>query len=163
MAWCVSLSPQPLVLAPWFVNNDYVTAEITYNIAHMCHKVLAWPQATVTKWVSCRKWRHLLLHHGCVCWVNHERREYSMSTAMADASAKREYCYGCCASQQRIKHVCSSYGSLSFLPASPLAPYLPWVKWMVQYKQQDHRHHEQDQRYIRLLTAVASLAAEHRC
>ena len=85
-----------------------------------------------------------------------------MSTAMADAPAEREYCYSCCTSQQRIKHVCSSYGSLSFLPASPLAPYLWWVQRMVQYEQQGHWHHKQDQQYIRLLTAVASLAVEHR-
>ena len=49
MAQSGSLAPWPLALATHFVNNDYVTAEITYNIAHVCHKVLAWPQATVTK------------------------------------------------------------------------------------------------------------------
>ena len=29
-------------LAPCFVNNDYVTAEIICSTAHMCHQVLAW-------------------------------------------------------------------------------------------------------------------------
>ena len=32
----------------------------------------------------------LLLHHSCVLWVSHERKEYSMSTAMAAVSARRE-------------------------------------------------------------------------
>ena len=31
----------------------------------------------------------LLLHHGSVHWVSHERREYSVSAAMAAASASR--------------------------------------------------------------------------
>ena len=30
------------------------------------------------------------LHYGYVCWVTHERREYSVSAAMAAASARRE-------------------------------------------------------------------------
>ena len=45
MALPVSLTPNPLVLAPWFVNNDYVTGEITYSTAHACHEVLDWPSA----------------------------------------------------------------------------------------------------------------------
>ena len=32
----------------------------------------------------------LLLHHGCVCGVSYERKEYSVSTATATASARRE-------------------------------------------------------------------------
>ena len=39
MAWSGSLAPQPLTLAPCFVNNDYVTAEITYSTAHACLEV----------------------------------------------------------------------------------------------------------------------------
>ena len=31
MVWSGSLDPRPLALAPRFVNNDYVTAEITYS------------------------------------------------------------------------------------------------------------------------------------
>ena len=34
-------------LAPCFVNNDYVTAEIIYSTAHVHHKELAWTGATV--------------------------------------------------------------------------------------------------------------------
>ena len=44
--WSSSLAPRPLALAPHFVNNDYVTTEIIYSTAHVCHEVLAWPQAT---------------------------------------------------------------------------------------------------------------------
>ena len=33
-------------LPPHFVNNDYVTAEITYSTAHVYHKVLTWSWVT---------------------------------------------------------------------------------------------------------------------
>ena len=33
--------------------------------------------------------------------VSHERREWSMSAVTVAASARREYCYGCCISQER--------------------------------------------------------------
>ena len=42
MAWSGTLAPQPLVLAPCFVNNVYVTAEISYSTVHARHEVLAW-------------------------------------------------------------------------------------------------------------------------
>ena len=42
MVWSGSLDPQPLALAPCFVDNDYVTAEITYSTAQAHHEVLAW-------------------------------------------------------------------------------------------------------------------------
>ena len=45
--WSGSLAPCPLALAPHFVNNDYITAEITYSTAHAHREVLAWPQAFV--------------------------------------------------------------------------------------------------------------------
>ena len=47
MGWSGSLIPQPLALAPHFVDNDYVTAEITYSTVHACHKVLAWSRMCV--------------------------------------------------------------------------------------------------------------------
>ena len=37
-------------------------------------------------------------------------------------------CYGCLVSQGRLNCVCSSYGSLSLLPASELVPCLPWIQ-----------------------------------
>ena len=51
MTWSVSLTPWPLTLAPHFVNNDYVTAEITYSTVHVHHNVLIRPQATFVLWV----------------------------------------------------------------------------------------------------------------
>ena len=44
----------------------------------------------------------ILLHHNCVHWISHERSEYSVSTTVAAASARREYCYGCSVSQERV-------------------------------------------------------------
>ena len=41
MAWSGSLAPWPLTLAPCFVNNDYVTDEITCSTAGKLHEVLA--------------------------------------------------------------------------------------------------------------------------
>ena len=51
-----------------------------------------------------------------MCWVSPERREYSMSTAVAAAPARQN------------DRICSSCGSWSFLPASLLAPCLPWIQ-----------------------------------
>ena len=45
MAWSGSLAPCPLALAPHFVNNDYVTAEIAYSTEHVHHEVFTWPWA----------------------------------------------------------------------------------------------------------------------
>ena len=42
MVWSGSLTPQPLALALCFVNNDCVTAEITYSTVHVPHEVLTW-------------------------------------------------------------------------------------------------------------------------
>ena len=111
---------------PCFVNNDYVTTEITYSTVCVHHEVLAWSWDTLCCrdiWVPPRKWWHLLLHHCCVHWVSHWRREYSVPTATAVASARRGicswllcqpgerlcyvrlyygYCFGCCISQEGI-------------------------------------------------------------
>ena len=46
MAWSGPLAPWPLTFVPRFVNGDYVKVEITYSMAHVCHEVLAWLQAT---------------------------------------------------------------------------------------------------------------------
>lgn len=47
MAQSGSLTPLPLARASCFVNNDCITAEMTYSITHVHHKALAWSQATV--------------------------------------------------------------------------------------------------------------------
>ena len=41
----------------------------------------------------------------------------------------------CYVSHERIKHVCSSYSSSNFLPASQLMPCLPWVHQSVRRKE----------------------------
>ena len=40
MVWSGFLALWPLALAPCFVNNDYVTAEITCSTARKLHEVL---------------------------------------------------------------------------------------------------------------------------
>ena len=47
MVWSGSTTPQPLLLAPGFVNNGYVIAEITYSTAHVRQEVLAWSWGTL--------------------------------------------------------------------------------------------------------------------
>ena len=98
-------------LTPSFVNNDYVTTEIIYRVVHSCHEVYSLGQRSLCA-VCLRNQLHLRmappkkvvalpLHHSCLHWVSRERREYSMSTPIAAASARREYCYGRCVSQER--------------------------------------------------------------
>ena len=43
----VKLTSWPLALAPHFVNNDFVTAEITNRTMRECHEGLAWSQGYV--------------------------------------------------------------------------------------------------------------------
>ena len=47
MAWSGSAAPQPLLLAPGFVDDDYVTAEITYSAVHVRQEVLTWSWGTL--------------------------------------------------------------------------------------------------------------------
>ena len=47
MAWSGSPTPWPVALAPCFVNNDYVTAELTYRTVHARHELLAWSRVTL--------------------------------------------------------------------------------------------------------------------
>ena len=47
MAGSGSLAPWLLTLAPCFVNNDCVAAEITYKTAHVHHKILTWTWVTL--------------------------------------------------------------------------------------------------------------------
>ena len=59
MAQSGSLAPWPLALATHFVNNDYVTAEITYSTGHACHKV------NVTAEIS---FSTVHMHHKVLAW-----------------------------------------------------------------------------------------------
>ena len=47
MAWSSSLAPWLLALAPHFVNNDYVKAELTYSATHVHQGVLTWSRGAV--------------------------------------------------------------------------------------------------------------------
>ena len=88
-------------LTPRFVNKDYVTAEITYSTAQVRHEVLT---RSWVLWV-CLNSTHKAVGMTTLSWLwplgQRERREYSVSTVAAAASARREYCCGCCASQER--------------------------------------------------------------
>ena len=55
MAWSGSLTPWPLTLAPCFVNNDYVTAEITYTTAHAHHEVYVTAGTTYSTAHACHE------------------------------------------------------------------------------------------------------------
>ena len=121
MAWSGSLTPWPLTLAPCFVNNDYVTAEITYttahahhevyvtagttySTAHVCHNILTWSWVTscsMPVWASCESpaATALGLHWSCImvtfCEVGYG---YSMPPLCLSYGC----CYCCCVSQERI-------------------------------------------------------------
>ena len=99
-----------------FVNNDRVTAEFICSTAHVRQEVLTRSWVGIVRGMHLRapprKWWNFTAHHCCcVYWVNYKRREYRMSATIVDASAKREYFYGCCASQERI--------NLSAVPTAP--------------------------------------------
>ena len=70
-----------------------------------------------------------MLHQGCVPWVSHERREYSVSTARAAASARREK------TCQQFQRLLQSPRRLS----SDLA-YPEFSEQCTQCKQQDNWH-----------------------
>ena len=85
-----------------------VTPEIICSTVHAHHEVLAWSQivciitcVSSTSHMWCVWVVALLLLHGSVHWVSHERRDYNVSSTMAAVSARREYCSGCCVSQER--------------------------------------------------------------
>ena len=56
------------------------------------------------------------LHYGCVRWVNHKGENTACLLLWLLCQSGENKC------------VCSSYDSLSFLPASLLASYLLWVQ-----------------------------------
>ena len=104
-------------VATCFINNDHVTAEIIYSTARVCHEVLTWSRVTLCCtyiWASPIKWGELLLYHGCIYWVSHERREYSVNAATAISSARRKYWCGYCV----IQEVVCSYVVLCYVCGS---------------------------------------------
>ena len=122
-------------LAPHFINNDYVTAEPICSTAHVYQEVLPWSQATL----CCMHKLHL-----------ESSGIYYCIMAMSDGSATRGQNIVCLLLKllqqpRENKRVCSSYGSLSFLPASHLCRAYPGFS--KQCEQQDNWHHKQDQWY----------------
>ena len=100
MVCSCSLTPRPLALAPCFVSNDYVTAEIIYSTVHVGHEVFtcSWVVCHRDLWAPCRmQWNYCYVM--AVLVVSATRGE---NCCRAAASAKRECCYGCCASQEKI-------------------------------------------------------------
>ena len=80
-------------LAPCFVNNDYVTAEIICIMVHVSQEILTLSGATLCCpdiSAPLRKQQQLLLHYDCVHWVSHEGGQYSLSAATIAASARKE-------------------------------------------------------------------------
>ena len=57
---------------------------------------------------------------------------YVMAATVAAVSARREAVLWLSCQPEENKLVCSSYGSLSLLPASELEPCLPWVQRIMQ-------------------------------
>ena len=100
MVCSCSLTPQPLALAPRFVNNDYVTAEIFYSTVHVGHEVLT------CSWVVCHRdlWAppRMQWNYCCVMAVLVGSATRGEIYGRAAASARRECYYGCCASQEKI-------------------------------------------------------------
>ena len=125
---------------PHIVNDDCVTAEITYSTEHVCQEILAGSQVVL------RSSPVLLLRHGCVHWVSHERREYRASIATATVTARRKYYYGCCTSQERINvSAAPTAPPVCFLPLSSCLAYPGFSK---QCELQDNWGHKQDQQHI---------------
>ena len=85
-----------------------------------------------------------LLGHGPLCSISiyklHLKKPlwlfYGYIMAASTGSTTREYsmiALRLLHQSRKNKHVCSSYGSLSFLPGSWLTPCLPQVQWTVRY------------------------------
>ena len=124
---------------PHIVNDDCVTAEITYSTEHVCQEILAGSQVVL------RSSPVLLLRHGCVHWVSHQRREYRASIATATVTARRKYYYGCCTSQERIElFAVPTVSQVFFQPLSLRLAYRGFGEQCGQCEQQDNGHREQD-------------------
>ena len=90
MVWSGSLAPGTLALAPRFVNNDYVTAEITYRL-HVSHEVLT------SHGLLCVVCLYELHHENPgYCWVGTTLEQHHSSATWVCVLAMLWLCYGCC-------------------------------------------------------------------
>ena len=139
--WSGSLIQWTLALVPCFINNDYVTAEITYRTVCVHHEVLSWSRATLCS-KSVWAWHKKGCHYCCItavfagsavrgeniaCLLLRLLRQPRENTVMATVPTKGEVVL--CKVMLWLllcllhypgenKCVCSSYGSSSLLPAS---------------------------------------------
>ena len=119
MVCSCSLTPQPLALAPCFVNNDYVTAEISYSTVHVHHKVLAWPQATFVLWVYIRfTWKgpegscEVMLCYVC-CYSCDASQERIIGTAVPTAPHIFFQPLHLCLAYHGFREQCRQWGTVS--------------------------------------------------
>ena len=164
----VSLSQQLLALAQCFVNNVYVTVEITYSIVHVHHKELAWSQGIclVMRYSPCQEMFcavHLYEPHhespGC-CYIgatlgrHHDYiiwcyvtallwlcSGYVVAAVMAVCNPGERLCCGYSASQERINiSAVPMAPRVSFQPLNSCFTYLGFNKQCGECEQWDNRH-----------------------
>ena len=137
-------------LWPHILWTGYGTAEIICSTTHVHHEVLTWSQAALYSmpvWASpeshgcCCTGATSEQPHGYVIWdyvmaMSWLLYGYIVTAAMAAVSARREIVLWLPWQSGENKRVCSSYSSLSLLPASQFVPCLPWVQQTVGTAQQ---------------------------
>ena len=145
--------PPPLPLAPHFVNNDYVTAEITYTTA-----CTSWGTGLVTGyfvWYACMTFTMKALvapasgrHWSSIMIVLYEVMLWLLLRLLHQPGER--LCYGGRASQERINVSTVPTAPapwVSFQPLSQRLAYPGFSEQCRQWEQQDNWHHEQDQRH----------------
>ena len=98
----------------------------------------------------------LLLPHGCVCWVSDERREYSLSAAMAAVPARREKI---CLQFLWLLECSSSFPACTLLSMGSMNSVHSEIQW-------DNWHCEKDQQYchhFRFYLAVVIVVQSLSC
>ena len=78
------------LLAPQFVNNDYITAEITYSSVHTFRRYWLGQELLCAVGICefhLKRSSTAAVSTACVHWVSHETTKCSVSTAMAAAVA----------------------------------------------------------------------------
>ena len=176
MTWSGSLALRPLALAPQFVNNDYVTDEITvWHCIHTSHGTrLDWGYfcyiSSTWKGPGGGVWYTLIsftkktlapaalgLHWSNIMVMLYEVMFWLCSGCLMvmlwlllqllHQRGDRQ-CYGSLASQERMEvSAVPMAPPVFFQPLSPCLDYPGLSKQCAQCEQQDSWHHEQDQQY----------------
>ena len=116
---------------PGFVNNDYVTAEITCSTVHVHHEVPSWSWASLCSTDRQAQPRKVGALQLCHCYITEGKNAACLWVPLLWQPRENT-------------HVCSSYGSESFLSACTF-PTLGSLNSAHSEIQQDSRHHEKDQ------------------